>query len=110
MYEDQIADPQTTPKESVNNLFEHTDEVPEPSTHTEIDNFSEDETSSNHSVTRAVNKYINEEIQEENIGSVKNNLLEPLHTDVLKSNNNAQPENLSIDFLENVPVQKQEEI
>jgi len=109
LYEDQIADPQNTPKESVNNLFEHTDEVPEPSTHTEIDNFSEDETSSNHSVTRAVNKYINEEIQEENIGSVKNNLLEPLHTDVLKSNNNAQPENLSIDFLENVPVQKQEE-
>jgi len=66
LYEDQTQeDTQIVSQNSVNNLFEHTVEVPEPSNHTEIDNFSEDETSSNHSVTRAVTKYINEEIEEE---------------------------------------------
>ena len=44
-------------------LSEHTplplSEVPEPSAHTEIDNFSDEESVSNHSVTDAVTKYLN---------------------------------------------------
>jgi len=63
-YDEQVDNIQENTQNSVQNLFEHTSEVPEPSNHTEIDNFSDDETSSNHSVTRAVTKYINAEFEE----------------------------------------------
>lgn len=47
----------------VSDLSEHTplplSEVPEPSAHTEIDNFSDDGSLSSHSITNAVTKYLN---------------------------------------------------
>jgi len=108
LYDDQTED---LVQQSANNLFEHTVEVPEPSAHTEIDNFSEDETSSNHSVTRAVTKYINEETEEEAqaLGSMSNNPPELL-VQIETANNNVQCQNekSTEDFSGNVLEQKEQ--
>lgn len=53
LYEDEEN---SSPQGSSSNLFEHIVEVPEPSNHTEINNYSDDETSSLHSNTREATK------------------------------------------------------
>lgn len=108
LYEEQTGDEQNISQNSVNNLFEHTVEVPEPSNHTEIENFSDDETSSNHSVTRAVTKYINEEIEEEEETfkhMVNHPAQPPVQIDISKTNE----EKPQVDTSEIVLPQKQEE-
>jgi len=112
-YDDQADDTQNISQNSVNNLFEHTAEVPEPSNHTEIDNFSEDETSSNHSVTRAVTKYINESVEcqleeeEEKPNPIINNLPERQNQpDKLELKNGGTPH---ADVSEHVDIPKEED-
>jgi len=79
-------------------------EVPEPASHTEIDNFSdeEDDTASSHSISRVVNRYINDrnEVEDEDHDDPKKSLemlkysLNSEHTNVLSTsefeNNNAE--------------------
>merc|ERR1719461_1904066 len=79
-------------------------EVPEPASHTEIDNFSdeEDDTASSHSISRVVNRYINDrnEVEDEDHDDPKKSLemlkysLNSEHTMVLSTsefeNNNAE--------------------
>jgi len=106
LYDDQPDNLQDNPQNSANNLFEHTAEVPEPSNHTEIDNFSDDETNSNHSVTRAVTKYINEEFEEERSNPVVNNLTESL---IQSEESNTKEEKHQTEFSENVGLPKDQE-
>merc|ERR1711971_1483209 len=93
LYEE-TGNEQNISQNSVHNLFEHTVEVPEPSNHTEIENFSDDETSSNHSVTRAVTKYINEEIEkeeEEFEANVNHPVEPPVQIEISKTNQEKTP-------------------
>jgi len=103
LYEEQTVDAHNLPQQSEV-------EVPEPAAHTEIDSFSDDENSSNHSVARAVTKYINKENEEEVFGSITNNPTEPnVQIDMLKTNTVAHHEKSTNDSSENVLAQKQEE-